>query len=275
MLKQAVSELVALWPLTLAVAVAALAERYWPWREQLTDWLRWLHASVLFALGSLMSELALPIGLTGVALFAVERHWGLLNYLPVPTWITFVLGILVIDFMLWASHWAMHHSQLVWRIHRVHHSDEVLDTSTAFRFHPAEMLYKFLVQAIVIFIIGIPASSVVVFGTLLLVFNVWEHANVKTPRPLRPLSVLIVTPDFHRIHHSSEACHQSSNLGALLTIWDRIFGSFVPPSELDENSKFRFGLGVSPLSFSTLTDVLVDPWRNGEIREDSGSEAKI
>ena len=163
MLKPAVSALVALWPVALAAAVAALAERYWPWRKQLTDWLRWLHASVLFALGSLMSELALPIGLTGVALFAVERHWGLLNYLSVPTWITFVLGILVIDFTLWACHWTMHRSQLVWRIHRVHHSDEVLDTSTAFRFHPAEILYKFFVEAIVIFIIGIPASAVVVF----------------------------------------------------------------------------------------------------------------
>src|SRR5262249_40965891 len=163
-----------------------------------------------------------------------------------------VLGILVIDFMLWACHWTMHRSQLVWRIHRVHHSDEVLDTSTAFRFHPAEILYKFFVQAIVIFIIGIPPSAVVVFCTLLLAFNVWEHANVRTPRPLRPLSVFIVTPDFHRIHHSSEARHQSSNLGALLTIWDRIFGSFAPLSELDENSAFRFGLGVSPLSFSTL-----------------------
>jgi sterol desaturase/sphingolipid hydroxylase (fatty acid hydroxylase superfamily) len=275
MLKPVISALVALWPVALAAAVAALAERYWPWCKQLTDWLRWLHASVLFALGSVASELVLPIGLTGVALFAVERHWGLLNYLSVPTWITFVLGILIIDFVLWGCHWTMHRSQVVWRIHRVHHSDEVLDTSTAFRFHPAEILYKFFVQAIAIFIIGIPASAVVVFGTLMLFFNVWEHANVKTSRALRALSVLIVTPDFHRIHHSAEARHQSSNLGALFTIWDQIFGSFVPLSELDENSTFRFGLGANPLTFSTLTDVLVDPLRNGEIAEDSGSKAKI
>jgi hypothetical protein len=113
----------------------------------------------------------------------------------------------------------------------------------------------------------------VAFGTLMHVFNLWEHANVKTSRALRALSVLIVTPDFHRIHHSTEARHQSSNLGALLTIWDRIFGSFVLLSELDKNSTFRFGLGASPLSFSTLTDVLVDPWRNVEIPEDSGDEA--
>jgi sterol desaturase/sphingolipid hydroxylase (fatty acid hydroxylase superfamily) len=217
-----------------------------------------------------MSELVLPIGLTGIALFAVESHCGLLNYLSAPTWITFVVGILVIDFTLWTCHWIMHRSQLVWRIHRVHHSDEILDTSTAFRFHPAEILYKFFVQAIAIFVIGIPASAVIVFGTLMLVFNVWEHANVKTPRPLRRLSVLIVTPDFHRIHHSSEARYQSSNLGALLTIWDRIFGSFAPLSESDENYTFRFGLGGSPMRFSTLADVLVDPWRNGKIPEESG-----
>jgi sterol desaturase/sphingolipid hydroxylase (fatty acid hydroxylase superfamily) len=254
--------LVALWPVALAVTIGAVAERCWPWRKQLTDWLRWLHASVLFALGALISELAVPIGHAGVALLAAERHWGLLNYLAAPTWIAFIVGIVVIDFTQWACHWTMHHSQWVWRIHRVHHSDEVLDTSTAFRFHPAETLYKFLVEAIAILVIGIPASAVIGFATLILVVNVWEHANVKTPQALQPLSVLIVTPDFHRIHHSSETRHQSSNLGALLTIWDRLFGSFVALAELDENT--TFGLEASRLSFSTLTDFLIDPWRKAD-----------
>jgi sterol desaturase/sphingolipid hydroxylase (fatty acid hydroxylase superfamily) len=259
MLKPAVSALLALWPVVLTAGVLALAERFWPWRKQLTDWLRWLHALVLFALGALISEVAVPIGHTGVALIAAERSWGVLNYVSAPTGIAFIAGILVIDFSQWACHWTMHHSQWVWRIHRVHHSDEVLDTSTAFRFHPAETLYKFLIQAIAILVIGIPAIAVVVFATVMLLLNIWEHANVKTPCSLRRLSVLIVTPDFHRIHHCSEARHQSGNLGALLTIWDRLFGSFVPLAELNENSKF--GLGASPLSFSTLIDFLIDPWR--------------
>ena len=267
MLKPVVSALIALWPVALAAAVAALAERYWPWRRQVTDWLRWMHASVLFALGGLISELAVPIGHTGVALLAAARHWGLLNYVSAPSWISLTIGIVAIDFTQWACHWTMHRSQWMWRIHRVHHSDEVLDTSTAFRFHPAETLYKFLIQAVVILLIGIPASAVVVFATVMLVFNIWEHANVKTPRALQWLSALIVTPDFHRIHHSSKVRHQSSNLGALFTIWDRFFGSFVPLVELDE--KTRFGLAATRLRFSTLADVLLDPWKNGEVPEDA------
>jgi hypothetical protein len=66
--------LVALWPVALAGTIGALAERYWPWRKQLTDWLRWLHASILFVVGTLISNLALPVGHTGIALLAAERH---------------------------------------------------------------------------------------------------------------------------------------------------------------------------------------------------------
>src|SRR6476659_384014 len=103
--------LVALWPVALAVTIGALAERYWPWRKQLTDWLRWLHASILFVVGVLISNLALPIGHTGVALLAAERHWGILNYISVPNWIGLIVGIVVIDFIQWACHWTMHQSQ--------------------------------------------------------------------------------------------------------------------------------------------------------------------
>jgi sterol desaturase/sphingolipid hydroxylase (fatty acid hydroxylase superfamily) len=272
MLKPSVEALIALWPIAFAAVVAALIERYWPWRRQVTDWLRWIHASVLFALGGLISELAVPIGLTGVALLAADRHWGLLNYVSAPSWISLSLGVVAIDFSQWACHWSMHRSRWMWRIHRVHHSDEMLDTSTAFRFHPAETLYKFLVQALVILFFGIPASAVVVFATAMLVFNIWEHANIQTPRALRSLSAFIVTPDFHRIHHSSEARHQSSNLGALFTIWDRLFRNFVPLVELDERT--TFGLAETRPRFFTLADVLLDPLKNGEVPENGLGKAQ-
>ena len=252
----------ALWPVALAITMAALAERYWPWRKQLRDWLRWLHASILFVVGTLISNLALPIGHTGVALLAAERHWGLLNYISVPTWTALLVSIVFIDFIQWACHWTMHRSQFVWRIHRLHHSDEVIDTSTALRFHPAETLYRFLAEALAILVMGIPPVAVVVSAALFLAFNVWEHANVGTPAFFRRLSPIFVTPDFHRIHHSSEARHHGNNLGTLLTIWDRVFGTYVPPQQLDE--KTTFGLGPSRLSFSTLTDFLIDPWRKAD-----------
>ena len=251
----------ALWPVAL-VTIGALAERHWPWRRQLRDWLRWLHASILFVVGALISNLALPIGHAGVALLAAERHWGLLNYISVPAWAALIASIVFIDFIQWACHWTMHRSQFVWRMHRVHHSDEVIDTSTAFRFHPAETLYRFLAQALAILVMGIPTVAVVVSGALFLAVNVWEHANVGTPQVLRRLSGIIMTPDFHRIHHSSEARYQGNNLGTLLTIWDRVFGTYVPALQLDE--KTTFGLGPSRLSFSTLIDFLIDPWRKAD-----------
>src|SRR6476620_4014788 len=96
--------LFALWPVALALIIAALAEHYWPWRRQLTDRLRWLHASILFVVGALIANLALPIGHIGVALFAMEWHWGLLNNISVPVWTALLVSIVFIDFIQWACH---------------------------------------------------------------------------------------------------------------------------------------------------------------------------
>ena len=225
----------------------------------MTDWLRWLHASILFVVATLVINLMLPIGHAGIALLAAENDWGLLNFISAPAWISLIVSIVVIDFVQWVCHWTMHNSQFVWRVHRVHHSDEVIDSSTALRFHPGEALFRFVAVAIAILCFGISPMAVVVSASLFLLVNIWEHANVETPRVLRHLSVIFVTPDFHRVHHSSEADHQACNLGTILTIWDRIFGSYIPASRMDD--KITFGLGASGLRFSTLTDVLIDPWR--------------
>ncbi len=255
--------LIALWPIALAVAIALLLEWRFPWRQMIVDRLRWLHAAILFIVGTIITNLIAPLGLAGVALAAQENGWGLLNTGFLPAWLSVLVGIVVLDMTSWVAHWTMHHSPILWRMHRVHHSDTVIDTSTAFRFHPAEVVYRFAVQAAVVMIFGIPVLAIAISAVLIIIFDVWEHANARTPKVLRSLAGFIITPDFHRIHHSCEERHQNSNLGTILPVWDRLFGSYIAPSEL--NDETRFGLGVGKQHrFDTLADLLIDPARKTE-----------
>ena len=249
-----------LWPVALAVIAGGLLERLRPWRRWNIDRLRWLHAAILFLSGTIISYIVVPLGHAGAALLATERGWGILNHPQVPDWAAIPIGVLVLDLTQWVCHWAMHRSPLLWRIHRLHHSDEVIDVSTAFRFHPAETLGRFLVQFGVILVLGVPVTAVAVAAVLVLAFDVWEHTNMETPSGLRRLSRIVITPDLHRIHHSSDLRHNNGNLGTIFIIWDRLFRTYVPDRELDDS--VTFGLGpANRLSFRTLADLVFDPVR--------------
>lgn len=253
--------MITLWPVVLAAILGALLEWLRPWKHWHVDRLRWLHAAILYVAGVALVSIVIPMGHIGVAVVAHDKSWGALNVVDsVPDWAAVTLGVMLLDFTQWVCHWAFHHSPFLWRIHRLHHSDEVVDVSTAFRFHPLETLFRFLVQVAVIVVFGVPAMAVVISVILVIAFDVWEHTNATTPRLLQRLSHVIITPDVHRIHHSSDTRQQNGNLGTIFTLWDQIFGSYIPDRELYEVS--HFGLGPrNRLSYSTLADLLFDPIR--------------
>ena len=251
----------ALWPVTLAFCLGALLEWLRPWRREYMDRLRWLHAGILFFFTVVLLETVMPINDVEASLLSDERHWGLLGYLDVPYWIKVVIGVLILDLSYWVSHWALHQSSVLWRMHRLHHSDEVLDVSSSFRFHPAESVFRFFIQIAVILVVGIPIVAIVITFALALSSTVWAHTNIPTPRVMRPLAWIVIIPDLHRIHHGTEERFQQSNLGTIFSLWDRLFGTYIPDIELNNNT--QFGLGPeNQLRFDTLADVFLDPLRN-------------
>jgi sterol desaturase/sphingolipid hydroxylase (fatty acid hydroxylase superfamily) len=248
------------WPVGLVVFASFMLEWLLPWRSDSADKLRWLHACVLYAIGIIGTYFIVPLGSADFAIFAQTKGWGLLNFVGVPIWLAVLIGIPLLDFMQWSCHWLFHKSPVFWRVHRLHHSDKALDTSTAFRFHPIETLLRFLVQAVAIITFGIPVQAIAIYIILAMVFTVWEHANAKAFRFTQPLSLVLVTPELHRIHHGENIQHQTSNLGTVFSLWDRIFGTFTSGAEARVD--FKFGLGPSSeLSFKTLTDLVIDPFR--------------
>ncbi len=137
-----------------------------------------------------------------------------------------LLDLLILDLWIYWWHRANHELPFLWRFHEVHHLDEFLDASTALRFHFGEVLLSSLVRAVVIFLLGVPITSVIVFETLLALSAMFHHSNLRLPPRLeRGLSRVIVTPSIHWVHHHAIRRDTDSNYSALLSLWDRLFGS--------------------------------------------------
>jgi sterol desaturase/sphingolipid hydroxylase (fatty acid hydroxylase superfamily) len=141
-------------------------------------------------------------------------------------WLGLGLDLLLLDFWIYWWHRANHVVPFFWRFHEVHHLDEMLDTTSALRFHFGEVVLSSLVRAVVIFVLAMPLSSVVVFEALVLVSALFHHSNLKLPAGLeRALSWIVVTPSIHWVHHHAKRSDTDSNYCTVLSVWDRLFGS--------------------------------------------------
>ena len=217
--------------LTPVVAIGGLAlfmtlERWLPYFEHGSGRgrQRW-HNLGLVGIGFLMNAvlsgvLAVPI------MWADMNRFGLLYRLNVWPPAAIVIGIFTIDLCLYLQHVIMHSVPALWRIHRVHHADPDLDASTALRTHPFELLLLLSMPSVVMPLAGIPMTSLAIFNVISLPWFLVNHSNMKYPAWFeRWGSLLMATPDWHRVHHSSHPPETDSHYGCLFSIWDRLFGT--------------------------------------------------
>ncbi|MBX7539698.1 sterol desaturase family protein [Qipengyuania sphaerica] len=193
---------------------------------------RWLTNLALFAIDTLAVRLLIPLLMVGAAALAADRGWGLLNLVGLPHWTEILLAIVALDLTLYVQHWATHRVQLLWRLHKVHHSDPAFDVTTAARFHPVEIALSMLYKMAVVAALGLPVWGVFLFELVFNIATLFTHANFALPKSLeKPVRALIVTPDMHRIHHSAIQRETDSNYGTLLSGWDRLFGTYTQDAE--------------------------------------------
>jgi sterol desaturase/sphingolipid hydroxylase (fatty acid hydroxylase superfamily) len=167
---------------------------------------------------------ALPVSGVVFADWVRDGGIGLFNWIETNPVVAVIGGILVRSFTSWATHLAMHKIPFLWRFHRVHHSDTFIDISTTVRFHPIEFLINLPITMTAIAIFGISPVTLMLYEVFDAGMNVFTHANVRLPRWAdSALRKLIVTPDMHRVHHSSYHRETDSNYGATLSIWDHLF----------------------------------------------------
>ena len=182
----------------------------------------------LVFINSVVLRLLFPAGAIGIAAFAAENGWGLLNYYSLPYVLAIVLAVVALDFVIYLQHVLVHAIPALWRFHRVHHADLDFDLTTGARFHTVEIILSMLIKFATIVVLGPPIVAVVIFEVVLNGMAMFNHANVRLPLALdRVLRLLLVTPDMHRVHHSSEDNETNSNYGFNLAIWDRIFGTYI------------------------------------------------
>ncbi len=192
---------------------------------------RWITNIFIAGFGSavvrLMGFIALPIVALSAAFWAEKMNWGLLQHLDLGFWVEFFLALIILDFAIYLQHVASHKIPILWRLHRVHHSDRDIDVTTAVRFHPIEIGLSMLFKVIVIFLLGPAVLAVFWFEVLLNACAMFNHANIQLPGWLdRILRCIIVTPDMHRVHHSVRENETNSNYGFNLSVWDMVFKTY-------------------------------------------------
>ena len=206
----------------------ALAERWAPRRRTGTATApRWRANLGLVVVDTLMLRLVSTASAVSAALAVEAQGWGLLNRLPWPVWGEAVVAVVILDFAIYLQHVLFHVMPLLWRFHRVHHSDRDFDVTTGVRFHPGEVLLSVLYKMAVVAVLGLPAAAVLAFEILLNATSLFNHGNVFLPVGMdRVLRGFLVTPDMHRVHHSPRRAETNSNFGFNLSWWDRLFGTY-------------------------------------------------
>lgn len=211
---------------------------------------RWFTNLAMVVLSSFLVRILFPAAAVGAALWAEVQGLGLFRIAGVDPVLAGLLGFVILDLAVWLEHWASHKVPILWRIHRMHHADTGFDLTTALRFHPVEIVLSMIWKASVVTVLGVPVVAVLVFEIVLNGMAMFNHANARLPLGLdRVMRLFLVTPDMHRVHHSSIPAETDSNYGFNFPFWDRIFGTYTDQPHLGHDG-MEIGLreyrGASP-----------------------------
>lgn len=220
--------------LVLLLAVAEMLLPIYKNRQKTLS--RWVTNFGLSFFSTLIIRLAFPFAATGFALWVESQGIGLFNWQHFNDWVSLIASVFLLDMAIYWQHVLAHKWPLLWRLHRVHHSDKQMDVSTAVRFHPLEIIFSMFYKFCVIALLGAPAMAVILFELILSSGALFNHSNIRIGKGLdRVLQAFIVTPNMHRIHHSDEQIETDSNYGFSISLWDRIFGSYTQNNDADRD----------------------------------------
>ena len=212
----------------LLFVILAILEAVFPRKKRtMPRGQRWRTNGIIILVDTLALRLMGPIAAIAAASFAEQVDFGLFNWVDFPAWLEFGLALILLDLAIYAQHVLAHRIPLLWAVHKVHHADRDIDVTTAVRFHPVEIILSMLYKSVVVLLLGPTPFAVFVFALLLNLFAMFNHANLRLPPPLdRILRLFVVTPDMHRVHHSTVVTETDSNFGFSIALWDRLFGTY-------------------------------------------------
>jgi sterol desaturase/sphingolipid hydroxylase (fatty acid hydroxylase superfamily) len=227
---------------------------------------RWANNAILTSLSTLSAKYILPFTSVSVAVFASEANLGLFNLIQVNSFVCAVLCILIFDLAIYWQHRIFHMIPVLWNVHRVHHADKDYDVTTGARFHPIEIILSMMIKGVVILALGAPAEIVVIFEIILNALAMFNHSNIHINSKIDTfVRKLIVTPDFHRIHHSTKPDEHHKNYGFNLAIWDYLFKSYKGQAS-EKQTEMKIGLSNVSDDFRSVSwyGMLLSPFVRGK-----------
>lgn len=197
----------------------------------LVDYKKWGHAFVNapFALTNLPGQFLLGIAFVKTISWTRNHQFGVLHYFNLQNHylLLFLTGFILLDLGEYIYHISMHKVKRLWMFHAVHHSDTVVDVSTTFREHPGENIIRLLFTLLWVYLTGIPFWALIVRQLIQVISNTLAHINYRLPSKTdKVLGWVFITPNLHHVHHHYKRPFTDCNYGDVLSIWDRLFGTY-------------------------------------------------
>jgi sterol desaturase/sphingolipid hydroxylase (fatty acid hydroxylase superfamily) len=230
------------WGGILFFLVIELIASYRP--SSVSKFKRWVNNLGLTLFNSTLIYIVFSSSVVGTALYTQTYRVGVLYILELPLWLNILVTVAFMDFMLYVWHLLNHEVPLLWRFHRVHHSDLNMDVSTATRFHIGELAISAVIKISLIFFLGASPIGVLIFESTLVLCAQFHHSCLRISKWFEDIFwALFVPPSMHRIHHSVVIKERNTNYGTIFSLWDRFLGTL--RSDVDQDA-IRIGVGAYP-----------------------------
>jgi sterol desaturase/sphingolipid hydroxylase (fatty acid hydroxylase superfamily) len=227
-------ELVTLVAIGLLMAAEGLLRRNPLTRPRYDRWM----SNIGFGFANELIRGALPFFLS---LLLIDAAWRPLDAGALGPLTGVLVAFVVLDLAIYWVHRVSHRLPWLWRLHRTHHCDLDVDVTTSFRHHPGEFCINLIFLYLLIGLCGFTPTQVLFYVLAYQCVSLWSHSNFRLPEKLEnSLSVVLVTPRVHQIHHSAWRPQTDSNYGQIFTFWDRLFGTYTSPTVV--SCPTRFGL---------------------------------
>jgi len=223
---------------------------------------RWANNLGLVGLNGFLITFLMPFVAVSAATWSESHSFGVMYWLEIPPTVAFITSIILLDAVIYWQHIMFHSIPFLWRLHRMHHADLDIDVTTGARFHPVEIIISMWIKIGAVTVIGAPMWAVIVFEITLNASAMFNHSNARLPLFVdKWLRMLIVTPDMHRVHHSVIERETHSNFGFFLSVWDRLFGTYIAqPSQGHDRMKIGLPTFKRPRE-QWLDKMLTQPFR--------------
>ena len=170
-------------------------------------------------------------------IFCFQKAFG--SFLVHNFKLNIIVSYLLYDLMIYFQHRIFHKSDFLWKFHKLHHTDKTLNSTSGFRFHPVEILISMFVKLSFVVLFNLSAYEFAIFELIILCSSVFIHANINSPMFIdKFLSNFIVTPRVHWVHHRPNRIETNSNFGFFISIWDKIFKTYIEKSGFENSSEF-------------------------------------